>query len=85
MKFFVATIFLTLLSPPAFAGTAECKAITDPRARLACYDREATATPAQPSPRSASGSKVDSGKYVDSISAEDAIVNARLKNICRGC
>ena len=24
-------------------------------------------------------------KYVDSISAEDALMNARLKNICWGC
>jgi hypothetical protein len=29
--------------------------------------------------------KADAGKYVDSISAEDALMNARLKNICRGC
>jgi len=85
MKFWIAALFPTLLSAPAFAGTAECKAITDPRARLACYDHEATATPAQPTGRSAAGSRVDNGKYVDSISAEDAIVNARLKNICRGC
>jgi hypothetical protein len=25
------------------------------------------------------------GKYVDSINAEDALMNARLKNICWGC
>lgn len=85
MKFWITALFFTLLCPPAFAATAECKAITDSRARLACYDREATATPAQPTARSAAGSKVDNGKYVDSIGAEDAIVNARLKNICRGC
>ena len=24
-------------------------------------------------------------KYVDPISAEDALMNARLKNICHGC
>jgi hypothetical protein len=31
-------------------------------------------------------SQVDAGnKYVDSISAEDALINARLRNICRGC
>ena len=33
----------------------------------------------------ADAGKADSGKYVDSISAEDALMNARLKNICRGC
>jgi hypothetical protein len=31
------------------------------------------------------GSKIDSAKYVDTISAEDVLMNARLKNICRGC
>jgi hypothetical protein len=29
--------------------------------------------------------KADTAARVDSISAEDALMNARLKNICRGC
>jgi hypothetical protein len=29
--------------------------------------------------------KADTPKYVDSISAEDARMNAKMKNICRGC
>jgi hypothetical protein len=33
----------------------------------------------------ADAGKADAGTYVDSISAEDALMNARLKNICRGC
>ena len=28
---------------------------------------------------------IDTAKYVDTISAEDALMNARLRNICRGC
>jgi hypothetical protein len=40
---------------------------------------------AKPAQRAAAVSKADSGKYVDTISAEDALMNARLKNICKGC
>jgi hypothetical protein len=34
---------------------------------------------------SVAASKTDTSKYVDTISAEDALMNARLRNICRGC
>jgi hypothetical protein len=47
------------------------------------------ATPAEKSaaakPAAVKPSKLDNSKYVDTISAEDALMNARLKNICRGC
>jgi hypothetical protein len=72
----------------AFAQTPDCKSIADAGARLACYDKAAPA--AKPAARplasvSASAAKTDTGKYVDTISAEDTLMNARLKNICRGC
>jgi hypothetical protein len=35
-------------------------------------------------PRS-SAAPADPKEYVDVISQEDALMNARLKNICRGC
>ena len=55
--------------------------------KLACHDKAAApvAPTAKPASRAAPASKVDAGKYVESISAEDALMNARLKNICRGC
>jgi hypothetical protein len=34
---------------------------------------------------SAPAAKTYNGKYADPISAEDALMNARLKNICKGC
>jgi hypothetical protein len=72
------------LSQAAFAQTPECKSIMAPGERLACYDKalppaKTTARPA------ASNTKPDPAKYVDTISAEDARMNAQLKNICRGC
>jgi hypothetical protein len=77
------------LTQTATAQTPECKSISDSAARLACYDKKGpTATPsaaAKPASRPNPAPKADPAKYVDSISAEDKLMNARLKNICRGC
>lgn len=85
MKIFVVIAAICALSQTAIAQTGECKSIPDPGARLACYDKAAPSAAAKPPQRTAPQSKVDSAKYVDSISAEDALMNARLRNICRGC
>jgi hypothetical protein len=86
MRLFVVLVAICALSSAADAQTPECKSIPDPGPRLACYDRAAptAASAAKPASR-APASKADIAKYVDTISAEDALMNARLKNICRGC
>jgi hypothetical protein len=86
MRRFALLVAICALSQTAAAQTPECKSIADTGSRLACYDKAAAppVTSAKPAPR-APGSKVDASKYVDSISAEDALMNAKLKNICRGC
>ena len=85
MKRIVAAFAICALSQTAIAQTRECKVITDAPARLACYDKTARqAKPAAAKPIAAPASTND-GEYVDAISAEDALMNARLKNICRGC
>ena len=74
----IATI--CAVSQTATAQTGDCKGIADATARLACYDKTGPrAAPKLPAP------KTTDGKYVDTIGAEDARMNARLKNICRGC
>jgi len=78
MKLIAIVGAICALSQAAFAQTGECKLIADAAARLACYDKAAP-------PAKVPVSTIDSGKYVDTISAEDALMNARLKNICRGC
>lgn len=85
--YFVLAVACTL-GQAAMAQTLDCKAIADPSARLTCYDRSvppaapaATARPVRAVPQS----KIDSTGYVDSISAEDALMNERIKGICRGC
>jgi hypothetical protein len=81
MRLFVVLIALGALSQPAFALSPECKSIADSAARLACYDKAAPPAMAAREP----AAKADTPKYVDTISAEDARMNAKMKNICRGC
>jgi hypothetical protein len=96
MKLFAMIAGICLLSQPAVAGMRECKTIPDSGARLACYDKAAAmpaasvgkpvpAKPLIPTPARTSAEKTDPAKYVDTIGAEDARMNAQLKNICRGC
>jgi hypothetical protein len=84
MRRFALLIAICALSQTAAAQTPECKSIADAGSRLACYDKAAAPVSVKPAPRAA-GAKVDGAKYVDSIGAEDALMNAKLKNICRGC
>ena len=86
MRFLVMLVAMCALSQGAIAQTPECKSISQAAARLACYDKGAppAASSAAAKPQ-APATKVDTAKYVDTISAEDALMNARLRNICRGC
>jgi hypothetical protein len=91
MKFIAALIAMTALSQAAAALTVDCKSITEPATRLACYDKAnppvatfPTPVP-KPAPRPVAASKVDNSGDVDSLGEEDARVNAQLRNICRGC
>jgi hypothetical protein len=88
MRFLVMLVAICALSQSAIAQTGECKSIADPAGRLACYDKStppvASSATGRPS-RTAPASKADPAKYVDTIGAEDARMNAQLKNICRGC
>jgi hypothetical protein len=93
MRLFAVLVAISALSQSAVAQTGECKSIADSTARLACYDKAApvAASASKPAPSRTTaatkspGAKADVAKYVDTISAEDALMNARLKNICRGC
>jgi hypothetical protein len=91
MRLFAVLVAICALSQTAAALTPECKGIADTGARLACYDKaampSATAKPpaAVPAAKNDAAAKIDTAKYVDTISAEDALMNAKLKNICRGC
>lgn len=90
MRFMALVGAFCALSQTALARTGDCKLIADAPARLACYDKASPLPkPAVARPAAAALAKLPvsttDGKYVDTISAEDALMNARLRNICRGC
>jgi hypothetical protein len=94
MKLIAIVAAICALPLTAIAQTGECKLIADATARLACYDKAgpraaadkpAMARPIAAMPAKLPAPKTDDGKYVDTISAEDDLMNARLRNICRGC
>jgi hypothetical protein len=85
MRFFALLVAMCAFSQLAAAQTPDCKSISEPSNRLACYDKVSPPVASKLPSRTAPASKVDGAPYVDSIGAEDALMNARLKNICRGC
>ena len=85
MRLFAVLFAICALSQTAIAQTGDCKSIADSSARLACYDKAAPPAAKPAAAKKVPGSQTDSTKYVDTIGAEDARMNAQLKNICRGC
>ena len=95
MRLFAVIVALGALSQSALAQSPECRSLPDPGTRLACYDKanplpapvdkSAAAKPAAAKPAKIPAAKADAEKYVDTIGAEDARMNAQLKNICKGC
>jgi len=93
MRFLAALLGICALCQAARAETADCKTIADPAARLTCYDKinPPIATyplplpkPSRPLPLATNpdGTRV----YTDSTGGEDdAMVNAKMNGICRGC
>jgi hypothetical protein len=85
MKSAVLLLALCAFCAPAFAQTTECQSIQKASDRLACYDRAAAPTSrVKPSAASAAPSS-QPGQPVDALAAENARLDARIKNICRGC
>jgi hypothetical protein len=70
---------------PAIAQTAECQSVPKASDRLACYDKAAPpaskAKPAAATPAPQS----QPGQAVDMLAVENARLDAKIKNICRGC
>ncbi len=89
MRLLFSLVAVVTLGQAAIAQGQECKGIKDPSMRLACYDKAAPPVAAtlapRPSVRTDPTSEVDAQKYVDPITAEDALLNARTNGICRGC
>jgi hypothetical protein len=83
------------LTQAASAETGDCSAIPDAAAKLACYNNEAPRAvkkpmpprmaPRPPAAARPAGPTTESTKYIDKLGDEDAIVSAKMRNICRGC
>jgi hypothetical protein len=71
------------LCQAATAQTSECRSIADPAERLACYDK--TAAPAARPLARPQAPTIHGKKNADGIGDQDAVVNAKLHGICRGC
>jgi hypothetical protein len=85
MKLIGVLAALCAFCSAAIAQTTECLSIVKPNDRLACYDK---AMPPSTRAKPAATSPVTSaqpGQFVDVLAAEDARLDARIKNICRGC
>ncbi len=97
MKFLAATAALCLLTQgllpkAAFAETRDCKTLTEPAARLTCYDRinPPVATNPMPLPKPSHyipQTRPDgtAGSARLSEGGDDAAVNEKINGICRGC
>jgi hypothetical protein len=79
------------LTQAASAEIGDCSAIADAASQLACFNREpppSARRPAATRPVAAArptAPATESTKYIDTIGAEDAIVSAKMRGICRGC
>jgi hypothetical protein len=83
MRLIVVFAVTCALCRAATAQTSECRSVADPAARLACYDK--TAAPAARPPAWPQAPTTEAKKNADGVSDEDAMVNAKLHGICRGC
>jgi hypothetical protein len=85
MKPVALLVTLCAFCGPAIAQTSECQSVQKASDRLACYDRAAPPT-SQGKPAAASqtsSSKRDQAQ--DPLAAENARLDAKINNICRGC
>jgi hypothetical protein len=84
------------LTQAASAEIGDCSAIADAAAKLACYNNEAPpktshSTPARSAAARTAGvprppaAATDSPKRIDQPGDEDAVLNAKMRSICRGC
>src|SRR6201996_3141557 len=93
MRFLAALAALGALSGAAYAQ--DCKTLTDPAARLTCYDKvnPPVATypiplpkPSRPIPLTRPDGTAGNAETSDSTdSSEDAMLRTKMNSICRGC
>jgi hypothetical protein len=85
MKSIALSIALCAFCGSAVAQSTECQSIAKASERLAGYDK--TASPASRGKTAATfpTPAVQSGQIADPLAAENACLDAKISNICRGC
>jgi hypothetical protein len=81
VRAFFLAILLVSLSEVAIAQT-ECSSIPKASDRLACYDKANPPIAVGKPARAPLPQQVNSG---DALAQENALLDAKIKNICRGC
>jgi hypothetical protein len=91
MRLLLSLIAVCSLCEGALAEIPDCKRITDPATRLTCYDKINPPIATYPIPlpkptaRPRSMPQSDGTGYVGSTEGDEALVNAKMNGICRGC
>lgn len=97
MKLLAATAAICALSGSAFAEAQDCKTLTDPAARLTCYDKINPPVASYPIPLpkpshhipltrpDGTPGSADPDVLGSSDGSDDATLHAKMNNICRGC
>jgi hypothetical protein len=92
MRFLAVTAAICALAGTARAETQDCKTLTDPAARLTCYDKINPPIATYPIPLPKPSHTIPltrpdgtQGSADVSEGGEDATVNAKMNSICRGC
>jgi hypothetical protein len=85
MKQIALFFALCVFCGPAIAQTTECQSVPKASDRLACYDR-AMPPIGKAKPAAASSTpSMPQGTPADLLATENARLDAKIKNICRGC
>jgi len=83
MRLIFLIVLLGSISAGATAQTTECQSIPKASDRLACYDKAAPPTSGKPTKSQTPSPQ--QGQLGDPLAVENARVDSKLKNICRGC
>jgi hypothetical protein len=85
MKLIALLVALCTFCELANAQTSDCQSILKGSDRLACYDKAAPPTSRVKPAATSQNTSPKQDQAVDPLSAENARLDAKLKNICRGC
>lgn len=84
MKIIALLVVLCTFSADALAQGATCQSIPKASDRLACYDKAALPTSSE-RPATPNVPAAQQGQFIDQLAIENAKLDAKIKNICRGC